>query len=528
MKSPTTESHLTTPLRRPRGRRLRRGGCLLRVLLVLVVLGGGGALALKLFGNDILPPLVDTVRGVVGPEAMAEVESRYYGFVETTHQWQRDLGLRPKLAAPWAVSTVPPRPTAPVSVADADSLDAVPAAPSPTADLTVIQELPGELPSETPTPVPETRVIDLLPATVAPPTLRPPTATRTPKRATRTPRPLKATATPVPELPADQPITPPTEPPTAIAEEPAATAPSPVIEAANPPAAAPPVYNGAGPAPINPIIQDGALPGEGVWTADGFPAAPDGGSPAFWKTYLRPDAARPDALVYMVRVDLRRVRLHMVAGTKEPVSSLGTHGSGQVPTADQALLAGAFNGGWKSVHGNYGMRVNGLQIVPPNPRPDTATLALHADGRAELGGWKTLQNASDLVSYRQNCPLLIDNGTINVSTHITSTWGLSLLNEMYVWRSGVAMTPDGALIYAAGTPISADELAAAFQRAGANMAMQLDINSAWVQWLSYDRNSAGRPQATPLVPDMAFRRDQYLSPNDRDFFYLTWRTSAAR
>ena len=73
MKSPTTESHLTTPLRRPRGRRLRRGGCLLRVLLVLVVLGGGGALTLKLFGNDILPPMVDMVRGVVGPEAMAEV-----------------------------------------------------------------------------------------------------------------------------------------------------------------------------------------------------------------------------------------------------------------------------------------------------------------------------------------------------------------------------------------------------------------------------------------------------------------------
>jgi hypothetical protein len=500
---------------------------LLRVLIVLIVLGGGGALTLKLFGNDILPPLVDAVRGVVGPEAIAEVENRYYGFVETTHQWQRDLGLRPKVVAPWAVSTAPPRPTDPVSVADAgDSPDTVPAVPSPTPDLTVIHELPGELPSETPTPVPETRVIDTLPATLAPPTPVPPTATRPPKRATRTPRPVKPTATPVPELPAAQP----TAPPTAVAVEPVAPAasPSPVIEAAPPPVAPPPVYTGAGPAPTAPIIQDGALPGEGVWTADGFPAAPDGGSPAFWKTYLRPDAARPDAMVYMVRVDLRRVRLHMVAGTKEPVSALGTHGSGVVPSADQALLAGAFNGGWKSVHGNYGMRVNGLQIVPPNPRPDTATLALHADGHMELAGWKTLQNAGDLVSYRQNCPLLIDNGTINVSTHITSTWGLSLLNEMYVWRSGVATTPDGALIYAAGTPISADELAAAFQHAGANMAMQLDINSAWVQWLSYDRNSAGRPQATPLVPEMAFRRDQYLSPNDRDFFYLTWRMSTAR
>jgi hypothetical protein len=271
------------------------------------------------------------------------------------------------------------------------------------------------------------------------------------------------------------------------------------------------------------VIHDGALPGDGLWIADDLPQPPSGGAPVFWKTFLRPDAARPDSLVYMVRFDQRRLAFHMVAGTQEPVSPTGVHGPGVVAARDVPNLAAAFNGGWKSVHGNYGMMVNGVQIAPPNPRADTATLAIHASGWVEVGAWKTLQRASDVVSYRQNCPLLIDNGSIAVTGHTTSTWGLSLLDEMYVWRSGVGQTADGSLIYAAGNPISADELAVALKRAGAVNAMELDINSAWVHWLNYAPDTAGRVRATPLVPNMAYRRDQYLTPVERDFFYLTWR-----
>lgn len=280
---------------------------------------------------------------------------------------------------------------------------------------------------------------------------------------------------------------------------------------------------GDSPMPLYAPIQDGALAGEGFWTSAGFPAPPNGGPPAFWKTFVRPDPARPDAMVYLVRFDPRRVQLHMTAGTQEPVSPFGLTGPGQVAPGDVANLVAAFNGGWKSVHGNYGMQVGGQSIAPPNTRPDTATLAEHADGRIELASWKTISAATDVVSYRQNCPLLIDDSKIQVQGHITSTWGLSLLSEMYVWRSGLGQTADGSLIYAAGTPLSADELAAALASAGAVTAMQLDINSAWVHWLTYRPGPNGQPRAEPLVADMAFRRDQYLSPADRDFFYLTWR-----
>jgi hypothetical protein len=281
-----------------------------------------------------------------------------------------------------------------------------------------------------------------------------------------------------------------------------------------------PPAGGHAPAPVAPLINDGALPGEGVWVSDGLPAPPDGGPPAFWKTFLRPNPARPDAMVYLVRFDPRRLTMHMVAGTQEPQSANPVPRTGMVNPGDLPNLAAAFNGGWKSVHGDYGMQVDGTLIAPA--KPNAMTLVQSWSGTLLLGPWSRV-GGGNIQSFRQNCPPMIDNGQIRVSGHTTSTWGLSLLNEMYVWRSGLGQTPDGALIYAAGTPLSVDELAVALQRAGATEAMQLDINSAWVRWVNYAPDGKGGVRAGGLVPAMYAPATQYLRPVDRDFFYLTWK-----
>lgn len=564
----------------PQPVRRRRGGCLLRGLLVLGLLAGGGAGVLKLFGNTLLPPVVDAARGVIGAEGMAEVEARYYGLVEETHRWQRQMGWAPAAKAPWTVAATP---VADAPVADGGHTEALPPdlSPQPAAGLEPIAAAPTmerpDVPPSAPlrpsptTPAPpatSVALIDLLPSALpalptARATLRLPRATPTVLRPRNSPTAARPSATrpPPPPLPTWPPTAiagvppldwPPTAdagvplidwPPTAVAGLPplewpptalildATPVPPPPPAANFPPAVgnlpplapAHPPSTSRNPPAVAPLVQDGALPGEGLWTSEGLPQPPGGGAPAFWKTFLRPNPERPDALVYLVRFDPQRLQLHMVAGTQEPVSPLGLSGPGQIAPGDVPALAAAFNGGWKSVHGNYGMMVGGQTIAPPNTRPDTATLAQHADGRLELAAWKTLSGATDLVSYRQNCPLLIDNGAIAVQGHISSTWGLSLLSEMYVWRSGVGQTADGALIYAAGTPVAAEELAAALQAAGATTAMQLDINSAWVHWVDYLPAATGAPRAEPLVPDMAYSRNQYLTPTERDFFYLTWR-----
>lgn len=454
---------MTPPTLAPRR---RRGGCLLRAFVLLALLAGGTVLLLQVAGDEIVPPVVDAVRNVIGAEAMAEVEAQYYGFAETLRQWQSDLGWGPTVQAPWAVHT----PVAPGAQAMAGPLAPTPMPPAP-----------GSSTKGSAAPLVRPTVGGIA---TPPDTLPDSPETPSPLAGNETGDGVASTPSPAPDLPTAGPAT--------------------------------------GPPALAPIIADGALAGEGLWTATDLPLPPDGGAPIFWKTYLRPTAARPAALAYLVRFDPQRVTLHMTAGTTEPSGAGGVPGPGQVAAADWPWLAAAFNGGWKAINGHYGMVVAGHQIAPPNPLSDTATLAIHADGRVEIGPWQTLRTAPDLVSYRQNCPLLIDQGTITVQDHMTSTWGLSPLNRMYVWRSGLGLTADGALIYAAGTPLTATELAVALQRAGAVYAMQLDINSAWVHWLNYTRTSAGHLQATPLVPGMAARPNQYLSPGTRDFFYLTW------
>ena len=46
--------------------------------------------------------------------------------------------------------------------------------------------------------------------------------------------------------------------------------------------------------------------------------------------------------------------------------------------------------------------------------------------------------------------------------------------------------------------------------------MELDINSYWVTFISYDRPVAGQPSS--LLPSMTRGPYRYLSPDDRDFF----------
>ena len=98
------KSLTTTRLTPVRAHTRRRAGRFGRALLLLLLLAGAGGLTLKLYGNEVVPPLVDAVRGVIGPEGMAEVEAHYYDAMDVAHQWQRDLGLAPRVVAPWGPS----------------------------------------------------------------------------------------------------------------------------------------------------------------------------------------------------------------------------------------------------------------------------------------------------------------------------------------------------------------------------------------------------------------------------------------
>jgi hypothetical protein len=127
---------------------------------------------------------------------------------------------------------------------------------------------------------------------------------------------------------------------------------------------------------------------------------------------------------------------------------------------------------------------------------------------------------------RQNLVLLVDNGQLNpeLREDDTTAFGATLGNNVYVWRSGVGVTADGAIVYAGGPAMSVLALARTLQAAGAVRAMEMDINTDWVSAFTYAPNTTvpGNPiEGVKLLDGMTHDGSQYLQPNSRDFFAFT-------
>lgn len=245
------------------------------------------------------------------------------------------------------------------------------------------------------------------------------------------------------------------------------------------------------------------------------------------RAIVQPDPARPYANVALVRIDLQHARLDMLPGTSEPKigkAMVKYTGAGVIPGAVQqgGNLLAAFSGGFKGMHGSYGMTVNNTVILPP--LDGMGTVAIYKDGSVRIGAWgRDIVNSPDLVSYRQNCPLLVDADSVSAAVNNADRklWGYTIDNLDTTWRSGLGITQDGRyLIYGVGNSLTVESLANAMQSAGAYTAMQLDINGYYTRFDTYGLQN-GTLAATKLLKEMSGDASQFLRPYDRDFFYLT-------
>ena len=256
------------------------------------------------------------------------------------------------------------------------------------------------------------------------------------------------------------------------------------------------------------------------------------GAPVLARVMLTLDPHRPYAGVALVRMDLSKLALHMMPGTLEPAHPAQLTplipNPGVIPSADLNTLVAAFNGGFKAVHGHYGMMVNGVTLLPP--LPNIATVAIYRDGHVQIGVWgRDIVQSPDLISFRQNCPPLIDAGQLNPGLdNNQGAWGYTS-NTDVTWRTALGITQDGHyLIYAVGNGTSTATLAQALQDAGAYSAMQLDINQYYAHFDIFPPAAQGsQMEGKPLLNKMINIPQLYLTPNVRDFFYLTVQGSAS-
>ena len=271
------------------------------------------------------------------------------------------------------------------------------------------------------------------------------------------------------------------------------------------------------PPDIRPVISP-ALPGEGVWVPT---ETWSGTNSPVQIAQFRSDPNYPQMVAGVAWIDIRRASLQLYPGQLEPSVTL-SRGPMEVPADLRPRLLATFNGGFKLADSGGGFAIGGRTYAPL--KDGLATLISYADGRVDIQAWTGGPDVAPEVRYaRQDLPLIVSGGRPNPNLSDGPEWGATLGNAIRVWRSGIGIDTNGNLIYAAADNQTVASLAQILIRAGAIRAMQLDINSYWVTFISYARSGAGDPSS--LLPGMTRGPYRYLSPDDRDFFAVYQRAA---
>jgi hypothetical protein len=287
--------------------------------------------------------------------------------------------------------------------------------------------------------------------------------------------------------------------------------------------AAPPKYQHLAPPTARvPTPAAQVEPNEGVWNPIGRLV---GGQAAIYSAYVRPDAVHTSYYTALLWLDTKLLRANYVVGLEQPGGGPNPWNS-QIPATEQPNAIAAFNSGFKMDSARGGAYLDGDEIK--GLVGGAASLVIFQDGSSSVGVWgRDFTMGPDIKAVRQNLELIVDGGQLNPALQESDThaFGDTLGNNVYVWRSGVGVTADGALVYAGGPAMSIIALARTLQSAGAVRAMELDINTDWVSAFAYVPQNATDPNAptvgVKLLDSMAHDGNQYLQQSSRDFFAFT-------
>ena len=223
-----------------------------------------------------------------------------------------------------------------------------------------------------------------------------------------------------------------------------------------------------------------------------------------------------DGSLVTVAVFRGPVRYVLHDGRQDPGPAAGglLRAGPAVTGGERGQLLAAFNGGFKMAAGAGGYMQEGHVIGPL--RPGFASLVIDRSGRARIGVWGhgTPSPGEAVYSVRQNLQPLVLGGKPTTAAYDWGLWGATLGGGAYVARSALGQDAAGDLIYAASMSAVPADLAQVLARSGARIAMELDINPAWVQ-LDAAARPGGRFRAE--VYGQYRPADQYLVGWSRDF-----------
>jgi len=283
------------------------------------------------------------------------------------------------------------------------------------------------------------------------------------------------------------------------------------------------------PTKLGPMYTTFSAPGDGDWVPVIDPRNPDE-PPPMWKTLLHPDKQRGWGLAAVVAVDLRQVRLSLVAGMHEPTTKLKDGKehtrTGVIVPADVPRALAAFNGGFKTTHGNYGMKAEGVLFV--EPRGFACTIAGYDKDALRIGAWETLETSKDeMVWFRQAPACMYENNEMHkgLTVEQTTLWGATLDKDTVIRRSAIGLSADRQTLFVTiSEATTATAIAKATHHAGATDVAQLDVNWSYPKFVTIEPTDgdAAMPKVKAIIDGFEYTEDDYVrKPMGRDFFYLT-------
>ncbi len=283
------------------------------------------------------------------------------------------------------------------------------------------------------------------------------------------------------------------------------------------------------PEDVGPMFPKTAADGDGLWSPVEDAARPDEPS-LLYRTLIHPDPTRPWAELFVVAIDLKQVRMNSVVGAEQPEArtseARGYRRTALIPEDAQGALVAAFNGGWRTEHGQLGMKADGVLFVPPKDR--ACVVAATNDDTLRIAPWTDVASEEGQMRWwRQTPGCLYVGGAPNAAlSHEAFAWGAAISGATVIRRSAIGLTPQGdVLLMGVSNATTAPVLAAGMHHAGASDVAELDVNWSFPKFLVFHRDETGKLMARSLFAGFVFDKDDYLRKrSEKDFFYLVRKT----
>ncbi|MEW6349587.1 MAG: phosphodiester glycosidase family protein [Thermodesulfobacteriota bacterium] len=287
---------------------------------------------------------------------------------------------------------------------------------------------------------------------------------------------------------------------------------------------------------IKPLYTSPRLQDEGVWSCTNSPRDSQG-RPLTYQTFYRPSVEFPNAIVFMMVVDMRKVFMKYYVGSGEPGAAQAVN---DVEPVLRPRLLAITNAMWMQRHSkDAGSIFRGKMIYPMTD--GVASLIVYKDGTVDVREWGRDVRKDRVEDARQLLHLIVKDGAV-VNTVVQNgkvkdaEIGLGFLlggggrdqDGKHFWyvahRSGFGVRKDGNIVFAVGHHIGTKDLAKALALAGCERAMHADANPHNIVGNLYLKDAYGnllrKAMLSPEQPNASIKR--YEDGYSKDFFgYFT-------